>query len=135
MRFTTDKFHAVGDLVILEIGMEIPEVHPFGHDAQVQALSHLDSLDCQDIFVFDMFGNQHLLAESLKVTSDIGGPDTCETHTFFISGKSSCGITRRTLSAKTTPSVLSGLYAFQTSENPPVAFGLASCFRSENEIW
>jgi TRAP-type mannitol/chloroaromatic compound transport system permease large subunit len=66
MRFTTDKFHAVGDLIILEIGMEIPVVHPFGHDAQLQALGHLDSLDCQDIFVFDVFGNQHFLAEPLK---------------------------------------------------------------------
>ena len=134
MRFTTDKFHAVGDLIILEIGMEIPVVHPFGHDAQLQALGHLDSLDCQDIFVFDVFGNQHFLAEPLKVALDIGGPDTYEAHTFFISRKSSCRVTRRILSAKTTPSVLSGLSAFQTSENPPAAFGIASRFWGENEM-
>jgi hypothetical protein len=84
--------------------------------------------------MFDMFGNQHFLAESLKVMLDIGGPDTYEARTFFISRKLSCRVTRRTLSAKTTPSVLSGLSAFQTSENPPTAFGIASCFWSENEM-
>ena len=114
--------------------MEIPVVHPFGHDAQLQALSDLDSLDCQDIFMFDKFGNQYFLAESLKVMLDIGGQDTYEAHTFFISRKSSCRVTRRILSAKTTPSVLSGLSTFQTSENPPAAFGVASRFWGENEM-
>ena len=64
----TDKFSTVSDLVILEVGVHIPVFHPFGHDAKLGLIDHLDTLDRQDVVIFDLFRNQHLLAKFLEAT-------------------------------------------------------------------
>ena len=63
----TDKFIAV-DVVVLEVGNEVPVFHPRGHDAEARVTSHLDPCDCQNIGIRDLFGHEHLLAEVLRVT-------------------------------------------------------------------
>ena len=69
MRSKTHNLSTIGDLIVLEKGMHIPVFHPFGHDAKVElSINHLDSRDRQDVVVFDLFGNQHLLTEPLEVT-------------------------------------------------------------------
>ena len=63
----THKLCTVGDQIILEEGMHIPVLHPFGHDTKVELfINDLDSRDRQDVVVLDLFGNQHLLTESLE---------------------------------------------------------------------
>ena len=64
----TDKFSTVSDLVIPEVCLHIPVFHPFGHDAKHGLIDHLDTLDRQDVVIFDLFRNQHLLAKFLEVT-------------------------------------------------------------------
>ena len=68
MGLRTDKFNAVGDLIVLEIGVHIPVFHPFGYNGRLERIGHLDPLDRQDVVVYDLFSDEHLLAESLKVT-------------------------------------------------------------------
>jgi len=64
----TDKFSTVGDLVILEVSVHIPVFHPFGYDAKLEPIDHLNSLNRQDVVISDLFGNQHFLTKSLEVT-------------------------------------------------------------------
>jgi len=64
----TDKFSTVGDLVILEVNVHIPAFHPFGYDGKLRPIDHLNSLNRQDVVIFDLFGNQHFLTKSLEVT-------------------------------------------------------------------
>ena len=70
MRSRTDRLGAVGDFIIPEVGVavRVPAFHPFGYDAKLEAIKHLD------VVIFDLFGNQHLLIESLRVTWGIVGP-------------------------------------------------------------
>jgi hypothetical protein len=65
MESKTDEFDAVGVLVAPKVSEHMPVFHPLGHNAEL--VIHLDSHDRHDIVVFDLFGNQHLLTESLKV--------------------------------------------------------------------
>ena len=93
----------------------------------------LDSLDRQNVVIFGLFGDQQFPAKHLKVTRVVSGPDTGkDDHAFLIVGKSSCSVMRKTLRAKTVPSVS---FAFQTSEEPPAAFGVASCLLSGDDTW
>ena len=64
----TDKFNTVGVLVIPEVSVHIPVFHPFGYNGRPERIGHLDPLDRQDVVVYDLFSDDHLLAESLKVT-------------------------------------------------------------------
>jgi len=68
MRLRTDKLSTVSGLVFLEVGTHIPMFHPLGYDAKHDPINHLDSLDCHDVLVSDMFGNQHLLTKVLEVS-------------------------------------------------------------------
>jgi len=53
MRRRTDELGAVGDLIILEVGVHVPTFHPFGYDAKPEAFNHLDPLNRQDVVMFD----------------------------------------------------------------------------------
>jgi len=64
----TDKFGTVGDFIIREVGVHVPPFHPFGYDSKPEASNHLDPLNRMDVVMFDLFGDQHLLTESLRVT-------------------------------------------------------------------
>ena len=53
----TDEFNAVANFVFIEVGVHIPTFHPFGYNAKVEDISHLDPLDDQDVVMFDFFAN------------------------------------------------------------------------------
>ena len=68
MRLRTDKFSTVSGLVFLKVSTHVPMFHPLRYDAKHGPINYLDSLNCHDIVIFDLFGNQHLLTKSLEVS-------------------------------------------------------------------
>lgn len=66
VRFPTDKLNAIGVPVLPDIGVQVPAFHPLRYDAKLITLAHLDSFDCQDVLVFDLFGDHYLFAKSLE---------------------------------------------------------------------
>ena len=58
----------VSSLVFLKVGMHIPMFHPLRYDAKHDPINYLDSLDCHNVVVSDLFGNKHLLTKFLEVS-------------------------------------------------------------------
>jgi len=68
MRLRTDQLSMVSGLVFLKVGTHIPMFHPLRYNAKCDPFNYLGSLNCHDIVVSDLFGNQHLLTKSLEVS-------------------------------------------------------------------
>ena len=73
MGIQTNQVNAVEVLIttFFEVGAHVPVFHPWRHDAKargIRGIRNLDSNDCQDVGIRNVFGNQHLLTEPLRVT-------------------------------------------------------------------
>jgi hypothetical protein len=51
IRILTDKFDAVGVIVVIKVGPNVPVFHPSIYDGEFAVIGHLNPLDRQDVGV------------------------------------------------------------------------------------